>query len=90
MRTHFVVQQGLRTPTIPSFGSCCIRGIHGPACRNPHHPFNPPGKYWDMYKPEQFPVPEAFRRQSIARVPFIWSDPQAAAPQSYVRHLHSR
>jgi arylsulfatase A-like enzyme len=24
---------------------------------DPHHPFNPPGKYWDMYKPEQFPVP---------------------------------
>jgi arylsulfatase A-like enzyme len=29
---------------------------------DPHHPFNPPGKYWDMYKPEQFEVPEAFRR----------------------------
>jgi arylsulfatase A-like enzyme len=29
---------------------------------DPHHPFNPPGKYWDMYKPSQFPVPEAFRR----------------------------
>ncbi|MCC7182352.1 MAG: sulfatase-like hydrolase/transferase, partial [Rhodocyclaceae bacterium] len=28
---------------------------------DPHHPFNPPGKYWDMYRPEQFPVPEAFR-----------------------------
>jgi len=21
---------------------------------DPHHPFNPPGKYWDSYKPEQF------------------------------------
>jgi arylsulfatase A-like enzyme len=29
---------------------------------DPHHPFNPPGKYWDMYKPEQFPAPEAFQR----------------------------
>ena len=29
---------------------------------DPHHPFNPPGKYWDMYKPEQFSVPEAFFR----------------------------
>ena len=29
---------------------------------DPHHPFNPPGKYWDMYKPEQFPVPEAYPR----------------------------
>jgi arylsulfatase A-like enzyme len=23
---------------------------------DPHHPFNPPGKYWDMYKPEDFSV----------------------------------
>jgi len=29
---------------------------------DPHHPFNPPGKYWDMYKPEQFPAPEAYSR----------------------------
>jgi arylsulfatase A-like enzyme len=29
---------------------------------DPHHPFNPPGKYWDMYKPEDFSVPEAFSR----------------------------
>ncbi len=27
---------------------------------DPHHPFNPPGKYWDMYKPEEMPVPQAF------------------------------
>lgn len=23
---------------------------------DPHHPFNPPGKYWDMYQPDQFEV----------------------------------
>ncbi|MGB7318640.1 MAG: sulfatase-like hydrolase/transferase [Planktotalea sp.] len=23
---------------------------------DPHHPFNPPGKYWDMYAPDQFDV----------------------------------
>ena len=27
---------------------------------DPHHPFNPPGKYWDMYKPEDMPVPSAY------------------------------
>lgn len=27
---------------------------------DPHHPFNPPGKYWDMYKPEEMPVPAAY------------------------------
>lgn len=27
---------------------------------DPHHPFNPPGKYWDMYKPEDMDLPAAF------------------------------
>ncbi len=39
---------------------------------DPHHPFNPPGKYWDMYKPDQFPVPEAFRRND-------WTPPHHVA-----------
>lgn len=24
---------------------------------DPHHPWTPPGRYWDMYKPEDIPVP---------------------------------
>ncbi|MCH1475158.1 MAG: sulfatase-like hydrolase/transferase [Alphaproteobacteria bacterium] len=27
---------------------------------DPHHPFTPPGRYWDMYKPEDMPVPAAY------------------------------
>ena len=27
---------------------------------DPHHPFTPPGKYWDMYKPEDMTVPAAY------------------------------
>lgn len=27
---------------------------------DPHHPFNPPGRYWDLYRPEEMAVPEAF------------------------------
>lgn len=27
---------------------------------DPHHPFNPPGKYWDMYKPEEMIVPDGY------------------------------
>jgi arylsulfatase A-like enzyme len=27
---------------------------------DPHHPFTPPGKYWDMYDPATIPVPDAF------------------------------
>jgi len=27
---------------------------------DPHHPFTPPGRYWDMYKPEGVTLPAAF------------------------------
>lgn len=27
---------------------------------DPHHPFTPPGKYFDMYKPEEMPLPASF------------------------------
>ncbi|MBF9052380.1 sulfatase-like hydrolase/transferase [Roseobacter sp. HKCCD9010] len=27
---------------------------------DPHHPFTPPGKYWDMYDPDDMELPEAF------------------------------
>ncbi len=28
---------------------------------DPHHPFNPPGRYWDMYDPADMTVPAAFK-----------------------------
>jgi len=28
---------------------------------DPHHPFTPPGKYWDMYDPKDMPLPAAYR-----------------------------
>ena len=27
---------------------------------DPHHPFTPPGKYWDMYNPDQVELPSSF------------------------------
>jgi arylsulfatase A-like enzyme len=27
---------------------------------DPHHPFTPPGRYWDMYSPESMPLPSAY------------------------------
>jgi arylsulfatase A-like enzyme len=38
---------------------------------DPHHPFNPPGRYWDMYDPDDFPVPEAFRRNDWTPPPHV-------------------
>lgn len=38
---------------------------------DPHHPFNPPGRYWDMYDPDDFPVPEAFTRNDWTPPPHV-------------------
>jgi arylsulfatase A-like enzyme len=38
---------------------------------DPHHPFNPPGRYWDMYDPDQFPVPEAYTRNDWTPPPHV-------------------
>ncbi len=38
---------------------------------DPHHPFNPPGRYWDMYDPDDFPPPEAFRRNDWTPPPHV-------------------
>lgn len=38
---------------------------------DPHHPFNPPGRYWDMYSPAQFAVPEAFLRTDWRPPPHV-------------------
>jgi arylsulfatase A-like enzyme len=27
---------------------------------DPHHPYTPPGKYWDMYKPDEITLPASF------------------------------
>ena len=40
---------------------------------DPHHPFNPPGKYWDMYSPDQFPVPKAFMQNDWQPPPHVKS-----------------
>lgn len=39
---------------------------------DPHHPFNPPGRYWDMYKPEDMELPAAFTRND-------WTPPDHVA-----------
>lgn len=38
---------------------------------DPHHPFNPPGAYWDLYSPDDMPVPEAFTRNDWTPPPHV-------------------
>ncbi len=39
---------------------------------DPHHPFNPPGKYWDMYSPDDFEVSLPFSAHNNPTVPMRW------------------
>ncbi len=34
---------------------------------DPHHPFTPPGRYFDMYDPDDMPLPESFAHPTGAR-----------------------
>lgn len=38
---------------------------------DPHHPFTPPGRYWDMYDPATIPLPQAFDRGERAIPPHL-------------------
>lgn len=32
---------------------------------DPHHPFTPPGKYWDMYNPDDIELPDSFHKGGL-------------------------
>src|SRR5215216_2055745 len=38
---------------------------------DPHHPFTPPGRYWDMYKPEDMTLPDTFRNGNRPQPPHV-------------------
>lgn len=38
---------------------------------DPHHPFTPPGKYFDMYDPDDIPTPEAFHHPKDKLPPHV-------------------
>lgn len=44
---------------------------------DPHHPFTPPGKYWDMYDPDDMVLPDSFGKGELA--PLRWMREQLAA-----------
>jgi arylsulfatase A-like enzyme len=39
---------------------------------DPHHPFNPPGKYWDMYSPDDFEVSLPYSAHKNPSAPMRW------------------
>ena len=38
---------------------------------DPHHPFTPPGRYWDMYSPDEVVLPESFFNRANHYIPPI-------------------
>jgi arylsulfatase A-like enzyme len=40
---------------------------------DPHHPFTPPGKYWDMYDPADFSVGRPYEAHKNPPPPLVWS-----------------
>ncbi|MBT5048714.1 MAG: sulfatase-like hydrolase/transferase [Rhodospirillaceae bacterium] len=44
---------------------------------DPHHPFTPPGKYWDMFDPDQMTLPSSFDAGDLA--PLRWMREELAA-----------
>jgi arylsulfatase A-like enzyme len=38
---------------------------------DPHHPFTPPGRYWDMYKPQDMELPAAFHIGNRPQPPHV-------------------
>lgn len=49
---------------------------------DPHHPFNPPGKYWDMYSPEEFELGTRYADHKVPPVPLatLRKDYEAGTP----------
>ena len=39
---------------------------------DPHHPFNPPGKYWDMYSPDDFELALPYEAHRNPTPPMQW------------------
>ena len=58
---------------------------------DPHHPFNPPGKYWDMYSPDDFDVTVPYSAHQNPPPPLAWLEDQfhsggkAVTPQTAQR-----
>jgi arylsulfatase A-like enzyme len=51
-RTIAYLEQHAAEEASPFFVQCSFP--------DPHHPFTPPGKYWDMYDPAEIPLPPSF------------------------------
>jgi len=53
---------------------------------DPHHPFTPPGRFWDMYRPEDMQLPRSFAADVTGPAPHLaWMHAQREAGKA-VKH----
>lgn len=57
--------------------------FHWASFCDPHHPFTPPGRYWDMYRPEDVELPASFNGSAK-------SGAKSGAGSGFVRELHAQ
>jgi arylsulfatase A-like enzyme len=56
---------------------------------DPHHPFTPPGRYWDMYKPDDMDLPYSFDAElTDAPPPVRWLHAQRANRPDHFKPGH--
>ncbi|PIT74912.1 sulfatase [Limnohabitans sp. G3-2] len=73
--------QGFAAGDAPFFLQCSFP--------DPHHPFTPPGRYWDMYRPSDVELPHSFDAELIdAPPPVRWLHAQRANRPAHFKPGH--
>ena len=62
-RTCAFLERQASAPDVPFLAFCSYP--------DPHHPFTPPGRYFEMYDPNQIPLPETFEDPHTLSMPHL-------------------
>lgn len=57
---------------------------------DPHHPYTPPGRYWEMYRPDDIELPRSFHTSSNALPPhvrWLWNEREAGRAVKHTPQL---
>ena len=77
--THYIAER-----TVAWLEAHALQGTEAPffmqvSFPDPHHPWTPPGRYWDMYDPTAMPLPPTARWSESAPPHIQWLHAQRAA-----------
>jgi arylsulfatase A-like enzyme len=75
---HYLEQHAAAKPQAPFFLFCSFP--------DPHHPFVPPGRYFDLYKPDDIPLPAAWGNAHVHTPPHMQALMEELGTPDAVRH----